>query len=317
MATEWQAIRKARPDAVGKTERAIGLLEQAGLSPLLSKLGRPAGLAFRRRLTDEARRFKDNTAGKHFQAVMALFNFAVAELPGWLKATPWAGIEAPRGRAAKRIPWDPATLGRLFDSSLYRSYTLPDDVRAVGAAAYWVPPLAAYSGARLSELCHLRCADVVERDGVLLLDINEKAGSVKSAAGVRTVPVHSGLLRLRFVADFVQDRRAAGAERLFTLYEQPSRPGSTYLSDWLREYRTAQGCGTRWQDMHAMRTTVSTKLRGVHPALNESLILALLGHEGTHTGQVHYTVRDAKALQRAMETLEYPGLSMPRVYPAR
>ena len=51
---------------------------------------------------------------------MALFNFAAHEMPGWLAANQWTGIEAPRGRAAKRIPWDPGALGRLFDSPLYR-----------------------------------------------------------------------------------------------------------------------------------------------------------------------------------------------------
>lgn len=315
VAAEWKTARKAKPDAVGKTNRAIGLLEQAGLSPLLSNLDRSAGPKWRQWLTDEARPFGATTGGKHFQAIMALFNFAVAELLGWLPANPWSGIGAPRGRAAKRIPWDPATLRKLFASPLYQAYALPDDVRAGSPAAYWVPLLAAYSGARLAELCNLRVADVVERDGVLLLDINEDAGSVKSAAGIRTVPVHSELLRLGF-SDFVADRRAAGASRLFDLYEQPSRPGPTYLSDWFRKYRTAQGCGARWQDLPAMRTTVSTKLRDVHPALNESLILALLGHEGTNTGQVHYTVHDARALHRAMEALEYPGLALPRVYPA-
>jgi integrase len=310
---EWKVARKARPDAIEKTMRAIGLVEKAGLSPVLSTLDRAAGLKWRLWLQDDSRPFGVTTGGKHFQTIMALFNFAAHELPGWLTANPWTGIEAPRGRAARRIPWDTAKLNKLFDSPLYASYTLPDEVRASGTAAYWVPILAIYSGARLAELCNLRTADVAERDGVLLLDINELAGSVKSAAGVRAVPVHSELLRLGF-ADFVNYRKATGSPRLFNLYEQPSRDGPTYLSDWFRKYRTAQGCGTRWQDMHAMRTTVSTKLRGVHPALNESLILALLGHEGTNTGQTNYTVHDAQALQRALESLEYPGLALPRVY---
>jgi integrase len=315
---EWKVVRKAKADAVGKTERAVRMMEEADQSVLLVDIDRAAGLAFKRWLIDDARPFAENTAGKHFQAIMALLNFAAQDLVGWLpNGNPWRGIEAPRGRAARRTPWDSATLGRLFASQLHQSYVLPDDPRASGAAAYWVPLLGAFSGARLAELCNLRLVDIVERDGVLLLDINEEGGgSVKSDAGVRTVPVHPELIRLGF-QDYVDDRRKAGETLLFSLYEQPSRSAATYQSDWFRKLRQTQGVAARWQDFHALRTTVSTKLRGVHPALNESLILALLGHEGSNTGQVHYTHHDPLALQRALENLVYQGLSLPRVYPTR
>jgi integrase len=299
-------------DAINKANRAVALMEDAGLSTALNSVSSATGEDFVDWLTDSERSFGATTAKHHFNQIKTLLIYAVDKLK-WLPSNPWRGVEAPKGRKARRIPWSHEDLQALTSTPLFQAYALPDDRRAGGAAAYWIPLLGMYSGARLSELCNLRVVDVKRRDGVLLMDINEEAGSVKSEAGIRQVPVHAELVRLGF-EDYVADRKAAKCERLFDLYEQPSRPGPTYFSDFFRDMRNEAGIATRWQDFHALRTTVSTAMRGAHPAISETIIDAVLGHESAGSvGATNYTRHGPRALQRAIEAVDH-GLNLPRVF---
>ncbi|MDM0116216.1 hypothetical protein QTI66_29040 [Variovorax sp. J22R133] len=103
------------------------------------------------------------------------------------------------------------------------------------------------------------------------MDINEEAGSVKSEAGIRAVPVHAEVVRLGF-EDYVNDYKAGGNEKLFDLYEQPSRTGRLTSATTSGTCATRAGITTRLQDFHALRTTVSTAMRGAHPAISETII---------------------------------------------
>lgn len=90
---------------------------------------------------------------------------------------------------------------------------------------FWVPMLAAYTGARLNEITQLRVEDVVIVDGILCLNIVDEHDSqrLKSSNARRLIPVHSKLLEAGF-ADYVEQARASGWEWVFEDVE-PDRDG--------------------------------------------------------------------------------------------
>jgi integrase len=138
---------------------------------------------------------------------------------------------------------------------------------------------------------------------------------VKSEAGVRRVPIHPRLIELGF-SEYVADQRKAGAALVFDrIPSSATRSASENFSDAFRELCQDAEVYQRWRHFHALRTSVSTALRGVYPALDESLIDAIMGHEGASVGRSHYTVHAPRTLLRVVEHLQYPAVqALPRVY---
>jgi integrase len=304
----WKVGKK--PDAVGKMTRALATLKESKQDAPLRELTRQHALAFRDFINAKMAGAAGKTRSDVLANVQALLNFAVKE-KGWLDLNPWAGTSIAKGRAKKRDPWDDETLQKLLNAAL------TEDHRIDLTAQYWLPLLALMTGARQAELCQLRVDDVIKRDGVWLIDINEDTEdkSVKSAAGVRLVAIHSKLIELGFI-DMVESARSAGHTLLFSgIKSMPSRAPSLYVSDWFRTHCRTLGIYQRYRDFHALRTTVGTALRAVDPPHGEALITAVMGHEAGNVGAANYHQPAPKTLQRVIESLDFPAvLALPRVF---
>lgn len=297
----WQEGKKR--DAINKTKRALALVEAAGVISPIEALTRQDGLKFRDHINATMAGTTGKTRSDVLASVQALLNFAVKE-KGWIDANPWSGTAIAKGRAQKREPWDHEALTKLLHSPL------TPDRRLDMAAQYWLPLLALMTGARQAEICQLRVDDVIQRDGVWLLDINEdgEAKSVKSAAGERWVAIHSKLIELGFLAH-VETMRKAGESLVFPgILTAKSRTASLYVSDWFRVRCRALGLYQKWRDFHALRTTVGTALRAVDPPLGEALITAVMGHEAGNVGAANYHRPAPKTLQRVIEALDFPAV---------
>ena len=90
------------------------------------------------------------------------------------------------------------------------SYTDADAISILSAARLekeahkrWVPWLAAFTGARVEELCGAMAADVRVEDGINIIRIDtenrEEGGSVKNLASIRSVPLHPALIEEGFL----------------------------------------------------------------------------------------------------------------------
>jgi integrase len=86
----------------------------------------------------------------------------------------------------------------IVSSPIYTEGKRPKD--GGGEAAYWLPLIALYMGARLEEMGQALVSDVITVGGVLCLDTNDQGEgmSVKTVSSRRTVPFHPELLRLGF-----------------------------------------------------------------------------------------------------------------------
>jgi integrase len=142
--------------------------------------------------------------------------------------------------------WEPEELKALFGSPIYLKGERP--VGGKGEAAYWLPLLALFSGARLNELAPL-CADDVKLDaasGVHFITVIEDADAgrgVKTESSLRAVPIHSELVRIGFL-EFVNNVRQheGPSARLFPkLTPGPKGGFGEAFSKWFGRYKRDLG----------------------------------------------------------------------------
>lgn len=313
----WKQKTKAAANAVSRTERALDLLDDAGVNTTLSKLSRADGAQFRDWLRDsEIRPFGQKTGRNHYRTITALLNASLDY--GALPANPWQGLDFPVEDSEERPPFTRDELTRLFSGPIFESYAIPEGEKTAAAAAYWMPLLGLWTGARVGELAQLEVADVREVDGVSVLDIHERAaGSTlkNPKSNTRLIPIHNVLVRLGLL-DYVNGLRDSGEVKLFpTLHRGGRRRPGEVFSEAFREYRTSRGVNTPLASFHSLRHNVRSAL--VTGGAEEPVCDDLLGHARTgSTGRRNYTHLELPKLQEGIERLAYPFLKLPRVYPA-
>lgn len=232
----------------------------------------------------------------------------------WITSNPLSGRFIPRVKS-DRQHWKLPDLVKLFDDPLFTAYQLPTDSMGGKDAAYWLPLLGLFTGARISELAQLHTDDVKEdpeAGWVLSIEENEEEGQrVKNEHSVRTVPVHPELQRLGFL-DYWKYTASHGPGALWPVLARTDLNGAGgKASQWFGDYKTSKGFGHK-QVFHSFRHTIETRLRAL--AVPKYLIDAITGHAGK-TVSDDYSHIDAATLRPVLARLQFPGLHLPRVYP--
>lgn len=241
--------------------------------------------------------------------VNTLLRFACVDLE-IIPKNPWQGLAIETPKTVTRKPWKDAELQQLFSQPLFQTYEIPPEDRSGGGpAAYWIPIIGLYTGARIGELAQLRVSDITSEDGVPIIKItdDEDGQKVKTNASRRSIPIHSDLIRLGLL-DYAEDiRRKDPAGSLWPLLKQKT------ISAWFSKYRKSVGLNGRWLDFHSLRHTVRTRLAKAQ--VQENLMDAITGHEtGGSTGRKVYTHIDIRDLEKAIQTLSYESVDLPKVY---
>lgn len=248
------ARNPVKPDSIKRNLRGVELFEQmVGPDIPIDQITREHARQFADAL---ALKYQNSRTGKdRFIAVATLLNHAVSM--EWLSRNRLKGMAPAFEVKRPREIWEDADVVQLFDSPLFKAYAIPEGADPGMDAAYWVPLLALYSGARIGELAKLLVSDVVYEDSSPARFIIYKS---KTTAGQREVMIHPDLIRLGFL-DYVAAMKAQGRTRLFPATGiLPDGTQGKYLSDWFGRYRAEQGAEKPGQDFHSFRTTVRTKL---------------------------------------------------------
>ena len=234
----------------------------------------------------------------------------------WIDPVAGMRLKEPR---SKRRPWEPEELSLLFGSSIYRLGERP--VGGKGEAAYWLPLLALFSGARLNELAPM-CANDVKLDpssGVhfmIVVEDDETGRSVKTENSLRAIPIHPELCRIGFLK-FVDHRRKADGQRarLFPDIRQNSKGNyGAAFSQWFGRHKQSLGIDNKSSVFHSFRHGFKDVLRAA--GVNEDINDALTGHSGGNTVARGYGSDDMvrrfgfSKLNAALEKAEYPGLDL-------
>ena len=159
------------------------------------------------------KRMAPNTVRSYLVNLSAVCNFAKRTLR-CIDINPVEGLIPPRRNTVERDAFTPEELGIVFGGLAKE--------RAANSAHFWVPAVLAWSGARANEISQLLVEDVKTAGETAYLDLTlfdatgrlDEDKRLKNAGSIRAVPLHPDLVSAGFL-DFVERRRAEGAQRLF------------------------------------------------------------------------------------------------------
>lgn len=236
---------------------------------------------------------------------------------------PFSKLRLPEERS-ERTSFDVAELQLLFNAPIFTEHRFP--LGAHGAAGFWLPVLALFTGARQAELGSLHAANV-QKDAETGLDllyfVSERARGkrVKTDASERVVPVHPEVIRLGFLSYVEARRREDGNDAwLFpSVAPDRGRAGVPAWSQWFGRFLRAAGVTDKAKVFHSFRHTVKDALR--RGRADHEIREALIGHAQSSTVSWGYGANamlsrfGAAALSEAIHRISYPGLDLSRVRP--
>nr|WP_242169240.1 MULTISPECIES: tyrosine-type recombinase/integrase [unclassified Pseudomonas] len=208
------------------------------------------------------------TQQQYLLAGNAFWRWAMKYDPRWRET--FKGAVSPFERHAVALPRGKAAL-----DAKRKEFTLPDMNRLYAAAqeAGNVPladliKLGYYTGMRISELCSLRTGNVVNVDGVEMLDVTDS----KTPAGIRCVPIHPAISSL--VIRLVEDSRDGFLVVTDFVGRQGDRTGA--IGKAFGALKTSLGYGGQ-HVFHSIRGTTITQL--ARHDVPYPMICELVGHK--------------------------------------
>ena len=265
--------------------------------------------------------------GKAIGALSAVLGAAVQDET--IEANPCSRTKFPLKlveKAKRRRPsYSLRDLSILFNSPVYA-----DGKRPIGGAAeasYWLPFLAAFTGARLEELGQLRVEDIQRDDeyGIAFIDLMEfddEPGQTtrrKTESSRRRIPICETIERAGFLT-YVAKMRQGGNIRLFPKLGEYRGKRTVQFSKWWGRYaRTAFAKESerdplfkqdRRKCFHSFRHAFADA--GRRAKIPHPLLQQLLGHSSKSDQTSEYGEGYLLfLLAEAVNSMSYPGVEWP------
>jgi len=184
---------------------------------------------------------------------------------------------------------------------------------------YWAPLLALFSGCRRGEVCQLLTSDIVQREGVWCMSINESLDpeeedtpdkTLKNEFSTRDVPIHPELHKLGFLT-YVEGRRKAGKKRLFDV--APQRHYDAF-GKWFGRFLDSLGMKSPRLVFHSFRHNFEQAMLEAIP--DYALRWQLGGRTDDHSS-ADYRGKGFSITARAeaVAKITYPGLDLSQICP--
>ena len=241
------------------------------------------------------------TSLTNLTAAGTVYRFALNSEKLGERRDPFAALTIPgaKGAESSRKEISPERLKEIF-----RDPPRLEDIPAAagGHAAYWVPILALYTGARKEELCGLLMDEVqVERGNVTLLMRDNRLRKLKNKNSRRDVPIHKDVVALGFI-EYIEAVREAGADRLF-----PGLVNSESVAEWFIEHiRSRIGTSGIKQDLHSFRHGFKTACRNAE--MLTEMHDFLTGHAQPGVGAKYGSPAGQKTVRRVLNRVTFPGV---------
>lgn len=297
---EWRRVKEPTPATVAMMERTLDRYRASGGPDVLRAATRQHVQSFVDALEGSAA-----TRRAYLALLKSLFSVAVsAEWMDVNPATP-VRVQTQKGSSRKRIPFTVNDLQTIADK-------LPN-----GGHEHWLPLLAMFSGARMTELGQLHDTDIkqesypdasgqIRHAWVMYLTDDEEGQRLKNQASRRRVPVHPELERLGFVR-FAQ----ACKGRLFPGLKEDryGRIATTYSSEFGSFLRKTCGITDTRKVFHSFRHAFKDALRehGVREDVSDAITGHTTGTVARGYGAEFYPLRP---LVDAISTVQYHGLTL-------
>jgi len=225
----------------------------------------------------------------------------------------------------QRDPFTPTDLAQIFGANWFATgsgrLNNAGKYRTFQPHYYWLPLLGLYTGARINELAQLYLDDVRVTDAkVWYLDFNLNGAdkldvddpddkSLKTINSIRSVPLHSEVLKLGFL-EYVQALRAAKHKRLFPeLLHYRMKGYGKAAGSWFNDRYLGRSLGIKRDGrkvFHSFRHTFVTSLFDAE--LPDATVSQLSGHaqEGSMAATRYRKEQAPDKLQPYVERLKFP-----------
>jgi integrase len=213
-------------------------------------------------------------------------------------------------RNIQRVGWGD-NINDLFSSEVFQT-PLSD----IGDPLFWAPLIATFAGLRMEETLQLRLRDFATDDGIYYLSVQNELGtqSVKSANGVRKIPLHKALIDLGLIK-LIDLRTSQGMNRLFPNVSRSKSKGtlSGTFSKTFGYYLVSRDIKEPGLDFHALRTDFQTRL--TRAKVPSHVRKGLMGHEQADVTHKNY-YRAGETMQSLKEYVDrikinYSGILPP------
>lgn len=208
-------------------------------------------------------------------------------------------------------------LNKIFLSPVFTEGERPQPGR--GEAAFWMPLLGLYTGARRGELAALTAKDVHDVDGVPAFTFVEEKSTgktLKTRTSARTVPVHPQLMEIGWLKYVGAVRHSGGDEAWLFPQIAPAKPNALKAwTKWFNRHLRALGIEDRRKVFHSFRHSFKDALRVAR--VPEDLNDALTGHSNASVGRSYGAKEILRrfgmpTLNDAITRVTYKGLKTPK-----
>ena len=261
---------------------------------------------------------------KFLTRLTTFMNFGVSQ--GYIKENYILGMKIPipktEGRK-KREPFSPEDLVKILSPKTYLDYTIdfgkttksrkPNVVKYQNSF-YWAFLIGIFSGMRTNETAQLRIEDIIKKENVWMISIDETEGkSVKTTSSIRKVPVHPTLISLGFI-DYVKIIKSKGVDRVFPELTKQRDGYSTKISQHYNE-KFLPSVGVWKKQVKVLYSTRHTFInRCYNKGVDRDIIKSIVGHEPDFTLDVYggnpFT---PKQLYQGISKVSYPNIRWNRL----
>jgi integrase len=312
----WKNAQQRLPKTVDDYSRSLTRFIESSGETMITSVTRQNVIAFRTKLQSEG--LAPASVNKSLAAINVLMMQALND--GLIDNNPARNVSVKADRHAKeaRLPFDLLALKAIFAGPVHTEQLRPK--AGAGEAAYWLPILALYTGARLEELGQLHPEDVAEEAYLDDQDVEQKVWvfsftdrgegqGLKNAGSRRRIPVHPKLIELGFV-DFVKGLQEEDRARIFhhlnsDVYGHETGNWSKWFSRYLRGT-----CGVTDKRMvfHSFRHAFKDNCRDA--GIPTEVSNAFTGHSSGDVADNYGGKFPLKLMVKAMEKYRVPGFAL-------
>lgn len=274
------------------------------------------------------------TVRKHVGFLQTFFGWAVSQ--GEIDVNVAQGLKPaiPRSRGRmrtkNRAPMSAEDVKLFFESPLFTGVKSPHRLfqngdHLIWDERFWIPILAAFTGASTSEIAWLQHKDIREEGGFCWLNItsisdhedDEEERSLKAEARHRDLPLHPKIIEIGFL-EYAKTIPLSRKRIFYRLKPDAEGRISKVFSQNMSRYLRRIGITEKRKVFYSLRHTFKDALR--NQAKVESYIQdALMGHAEKGSGKGYGGGVDIPVLADAIGRVEIPGFpeTMRRFRPSR
>lgn len=290
-----------------------GLPRGLGRQKELAELPVPAAVAAAKSLglpTISPKSINDS----YMALIVALFGWAATER--WIEYNPFVSLRVAEEVAPedKRDAFTLEQLGTVFGGAPWATGEIAPSGKP---SLFWGPLLSLYHGLRIGEVCGLLTGEVIEREGVPVINLKpNELRRLKNRMTRRYLPIHPELIRLGFLA-YVEERRRAGD---FQLFPEAKRDANghygDHVTDWFSRLLAArglkgQGVNSGNLTLHSLRHSFEDALRraGLWGSV-EAAVLSGRKRGNDPVAAAYGNGYEMKALATCLARVEYPTVQL-------